>query len=548
MGVREYVGARYVPLFADPLEWDSTKSYEPLTVVYHQGNSYTSRQYVPAGIDITNTAYWALTGNYNAQVESLRQTVERFDGRIDDIEGALPSDVFTPANTVEQSINTLATSLSENIAEIQSELKYKYKAINRASIYKRIDIASSATEQMQGGCYFKQDGNKYIAWCIGTKLTIASRVSGLTIATVTNSSFGHGNQIAYAGRKLYITPLNSANIAVVDINTVSNPVVSILDLSTAGFSDVYAFDAYENDTFVVAENGKIYAFDGTNRTEICDIPTDIPYPGTNQSTRYSQAKKLFYRVSSGISAVTYFNAEGEIVEIIGFEPSYKFVRLGELEDYVVCDDEIAFFAINSRGYNDSFIDCNIFVAPIKQDRIQDDTPNIPFGGLVNIYINNTADGFNDSIAPFPGYGAAGFTFKYPCDAMEFLRKVGATRCTYTLQTDCPYSIPILYPTRIVAGTYHCPGFWITAKGCAFQYTGGQTYWNAIDSSKLVNSGDGKNAYIMINGGGVMIASGPTSPVDYWVIHSWQGEVWCVPNVKNNSFFSQTVGSANMEWI
>ena len=81
-GVRQYVGARYVPLFADPLEWSDTIGYEPLTVVLHEGNSYTSRQSVPVGIDINNTAYWAETGNYNAQVEAYRQEVRAYDGRI----------------------------------------------------------------------------------------------------------------------------------------------------------------------------------------------------------------------------------------------------------------------------------------------------------------------------------------------------------------------------------------------------------------------------------------------------------------------------------
>lgn len=70
--VRQYIGARYVPLFADPIEWVNTRVYEPLTIVLHAGNSYTSRQYVPTGIDINNTDYWANTGNYNAQIEQYR--------------------------------------------------------------------------------------------------------------------------------------------------------------------------------------------------------------------------------------------------------------------------------------------------------------------------------------------------------------------------------------------------------------------------------------------------------------------------------------------
>ena len=82
MSVTQYIGARYVPLFADPLTWDITKAYEALTIVYYQGNSYTSRQAVPAGIDITNDTYWALTGNYNAQIEQYRAEVQAYDGRI----------------------------------------------------------------------------------------------------------------------------------------------------------------------------------------------------------------------------------------------------------------------------------------------------------------------------------------------------------------------------------------------------------------------------------------------------------------------------------
>lgn len=81
-GVRQYVGARYVPVFADPLEWSDQREYEPLTIVAYQGNSYTSRQSVPVGIDIGNATYWAETGNYNAQVEAYRQEVLAYDGRI----------------------------------------------------------------------------------------------------------------------------------------------------------------------------------------------------------------------------------------------------------------------------------------------------------------------------------------------------------------------------------------------------------------------------------------------------------------------------------
>ena len=120
MSVREYIGARYVPLFADPIEWDNTKSYEPLTIVYHQGNSYTSRQAVPSGIAITNEQYWALTGNYNAQIEAYRAEVQQFSDDIHDIEALLPSTDFSSENTVKDAIDALNTAFDSRLDDVEA--------------------------------------------------------------------------------------------------------------------------------------------------------------------------------------------------------------------------------------------------------------------------------------------------------------------------------------------------------------------------------------------------------------------------------------------
>ena len=70
-----YVGHRYVPKIMG--EHDSTQSYEGLSIVTHEGTSYTSKKYVPAGVDISNTEYWVVTGNYNAQIEYYRKEVSQ---------------------------------------------------------------------------------------------------------------------------------------------------------------------------------------------------------------------------------------------------------------------------------------------------------------------------------------------------------------------------------------------------------------------------------------------------------------------------------------
>lgn len=112
MSVREYIGARYVPLFIG--EWDNTITYEPLSIVQYQGNSYTSRQFIPIGIEITNEDYWALTGNYNAQVEAYRQEVQSFDDRI--TENA--NDISALELAIGDSESGLIHDVSENASDI----------------------------------------------------------------------------------------------------------------------------------------------------------------------------------------------------------------------------------------------------------------------------------------------------------------------------------------------------------------------------------------------------------------------------------------------
>ena len=75
-GKNVYVGHRYAPKMFG--EWNNENIYEPLSIVQYQGASYTSRQYVPVGVEITNEDYWALTGNYNAQIEQYRQDVRKY--------------------------------------------------------------------------------------------------------------------------------------------------------------------------------------------------------------------------------------------------------------------------------------------------------------------------------------------------------------------------------------------------------------------------------------------------------------------------------------
>lgn len=125
---RQYKGMRYVPIFDG--DWDNTKDYDPLVVVSYQGNSYTSRTFVPHGISITNEKYWALTGNYNAQVEAYRLEVlaltekvgkqisfyDTVADMINDLEIEANSVIFTKGYTTVNDGGGAIYLISENVA------------------------------------------------------------------------------------------------------------------------------------------------------------------------------------------------------------------------------------------------------------------------------------------------------------------------------------------------------------------------------------------------------------------------------------------------
>lgn len=120
MATNQYIGSRYVPVFADPAEWNNTRTYEPLTIVMHNGNSYTSAQYVPKGIDISNEEFWKLTGNYNAQVEQYRkELVEQLDTNTKQVDARLTVNE-TAMSTLQTNVNKQITALSAETQQIET--------------------------------------------------------------------------------------------------------------------------------------------------------------------------------------------------------------------------------------------------------------------------------------------------------------------------------------------------------------------------------------------------------------------------------------------
>ena len=121
--VKQYVGARYVPKFATPVEWAADTSYEALTIVTFNNASYTSKIQVPptVGNPANNPKYWVLTGNYNAQVEEYRQETTALKNTTNELD-----DKVEECRQETTALKNTTNELDDKIANVKSELETQH--------------------------------------------------------------------------------------------------------------------------------------------------------------------------------------------------------------------------------------------------------------------------------------------------------------------------------------------------------------------------------------------------------------------------------------
>lgn len=136
-GPSMYVGARYVPKFADPIEWDTERGYESLTIVTYKGESYTSKCPVPPGIDIKNERYWALTGAYNAQVEEYKNQVKDLSQQV------------TGFASDNKEFRDKITQYDKDNAEMKNTVASTVARVD--ALAERVDNADAAISDLQAG-------------------------------------------------------------------------------------------------------------------------------------------------------------------------------------------------------------------------------------------------------------------------------------------------------------------------------------------------------------------------------------------------------------
>jgi hypothetical protein len=152
-----YIGARYVPIFADPVEWDDAREYEPLTIVIHDGSCYTSKCYVPKGAQLPpypegQTKYWVKTSDYNYQFADLKKTVLDLSRLVEQFQkdNKAFTDLINGWNEKVQQWETDITAWGERLDTVESNITDLTASLNaeidRAKAAEQANAAAIAQE------------------------------------------------------------------------------------------------------------------------------------------------------------------------------------------------------------------------------------------------------------------------------------------------------------------------------------------------------------------------------------------------------------------
>ena len=272
--VRHYVGARYVPKFADPVAWASGTSYEAMTIVTYNNSSYTSKMPVPAtvGNPADNQDYWALTGNYNAQVEQYRQETETVSNNLTTLQGQITTEITnreTADTTLQGNINSEAATRASADAVLQGQIDN----------FVQLPSGSTAADAELVNIRVKADGTSAATAGNAVREQITELKNDLVDLDVKSVSMYHLNRGNLGNDGTWNNINDSFKHIVIPITGKSQVVTSFSGLISIGFVKSYTTPTTDGQIIDYSEaEGYTQEITGVGKKEkTFDIPSDANY-------------------------------------------------------------------------------------------------------------------------------------------------------------------------------------------------------------------------------------------------------------------------------
>lgn len=407
----QYIGARYVPIFGrkneESIEWDNSKPYEPLTIVLYQGDSYTTRQFTPAGIDINNQDYWANTGNYNAQVEQYRQETKAANDKLSALGINTPNDAAELLTQIGKIDNTSALNsklfTGLNIHDSTDAEEFQKYTIGVNATNYGLD-GTNDTEKLQA--LVDKNYNVYIPDDVTAHINaVTINVNNITIqgGEITNLTTPQSNLIT----------INGDNVTIKNLIINSNDVSSCIDITGNNVTiDNVTFNGKAGHYIRTSGNNTRIInciFDGYNNEQItavqfnqahnCVIDNNIfnNQGGFNVQTLKSSDIIISNNVFNGAVFTNTINAtSGQTV--FTFNSDITPNRFGVLKNNVV---------LNSEEYTSIKNNLNVTITLKNPVATNDSITLVAYKSLEFININASSDDITISDNTLKGSGDSG---------------------------------------------------------------------------------------------------------------------------------------------
>lgn len=441
-GEKGDVGDPVYPTFPDE-PWSIDTSYDKMTVVLHEGTSFTSKQDVPAGIDISDTDYWVETGNYNAQIEQFDEILPRY--------------AFSSSLTIKDYIDRLTV---RRVLEVNGDPDfYPYTRC----VWENVDglyagsQAACITDDESTIFFVRPFADADQTTTKSSNLVTVDARSGDVIAN-TMLDVGHGRTLSIKGNLLLTNnqyAMEDNEWVCIDVSDVANPVI----VSRGTFYGAHIFWTDDGAACYDYSNNSITLFDVTY---VNGVPIDFVSVGSVQLASSVRGEEQSFQYYNGLIVVsstqpdiiTFVDAtSGETVGTIQLRSSYSYLYTAECESAFIVNDHLYF--TNNSAVPDSadgtavkemsVFRCDLlaqkseYYDPWTDSHLQNNSAVVSVSGTKNLSSSVTANGTSTYPYRFAGDAFVGFVdkrFRKPTANGYTLLSINFTTASY------PYCIVV----------------------------------------------------------------------------------------------------------